>query len=129
VKKRLTPLFKALKSRVKHGFSCLKYLVDHIIIVIDRILVTNICKGFQYFLFYYKCWSEYGMEVVSGTLFAMEESIRAKLLAVGATSREKAATVQEAHLDTQEQNWLSYIAGGLFAGVKKAADRRYYVAA
>src|SRR3972149_5189387 len=28
------------------------------------------------------------MEVVSGTLFAMEESIRAKLLAAGATSRE-----------------------------------------
>ena len=69
------------------------------------------------------------MEVVSGTLFAMEESIKAKLLAIGATSKEKAATVQEARLDAQEQNWLRYIAGGLFAKVKKAADKRYYVAA
>lgn len=67
------------------------------------------------------------MEVVSGTLFAMEESIRTKLLAVGATSREKAVTVEEAHLDMQEQNWLHYIAGGLFAGVKKAEDKRFYV--
>jgi hypothetical protein len=68
------------------------------------------------------------MAVVSGVLFAMQESIRAKLLAVGATSIEKAATVQEAHLDIQEQNWLHYIAGGLFAVVKKTEGKRYYVA-
>jgi hypothetical protein len=67
------------------------------------------------------------MEAVSGILFAMEESIRTKLSAVGATSREKAATVQEAHLDAQEQNWLHYIAGGLFARVKKTGDGRFYV--
>jgi hypothetical protein len=69
------------------------------------------------------------IEIVSGTLFAMEESIKAKLLAIGATSKEKAATVQEAQLDMQERNWIRYIAGGLFARVKKAADGRYYVAA
>ena len=69
------------------------------------------------------------MEIVSGTLFAMQQRIRAKLLAMGATSREKAVTAQEAHLDMQEQNWLHYIAGGLFARVKKTEDRRYYVAA
>jgi len=68
------------------------------------------------------------MEVVSGILFAMQESIRAKLLAVGATSIEKAVTVQEAHLDMQEQNWLHYIAGGLLARVKKTEGKRYYVA-
>jgi hypothetical protein len=68
------------------------------------------------------------MEVVSGTLFAMQQRIRAKLLAMGATSREKAVTAQEAHLDMQEQNWLHYIAGGLFAMVKKTEDKRYYVA-
>lgn len=68
------------------------------------------------------------MEVVSGTLFAMEERIMTKLLAVGATSREKAMTVDEAHLDFQEQNWLHYIAGGLFARVKTTADGRFYVA-
>ena len=68
------------------------------------------------------------MEVVSGVFFAMQESIRAKLLAVGATSRQKAVTVQEAHFDMQEQNWLHYIAGGLFASVNKTEDQRYYVA-
>jgi hypothetical protein len=70
----------------------------------------------------------HGMEVVSGALFAIEESIRTKLLAVGATSKEKAATSQEAHLDMQEQNWIGYIAGGLFARVKKTGDGRFYVA-
>jgi hypothetical protein len=68
------------------------------------------------------------MEVVPGTLFAMEERIMTKLLAVGATSREKVTTVDETHLDFQEQNWLHYIAGGLFARVKKTADGRFYVA-
>jgi hypothetical protein len=68
------------------------------------------------------------MEVISGALFAIEESIRTKLIAVGATSREKAATSQEAQLDMQEQNWIHYIAGGLFANVKKTTDGRFYVA-
>jgi hypothetical protein len=69
------------------------------------------------------------MEVVSGTLFSMEERIKAKLVAAGATSMEKAVTAQEAHLDMQEQNWIHYIAGGLFARVKKTATNLYYVAA
>lgn len=67
------------------------------------------------------------MEVVSGTIFKMEQCIRAKLLAVGATSKAKAVTIQEANFDMQEQNWLSYVAGGLFSIVKKAGDK-YYVA-
>ena len=67
------------------------------------------------------------MKVASGITFAMQQRIRAKLLAMGATSREKAVTAQEAHLSTQEQNWLHYIAGGLFARVKKTKDKRYYV--
>ena len=68
------------------------------------------------------------MEVASGTLFATQQRIIAKLLAMGATSREKAVTAQEAHLDMQEQNWLHYIAGGLLARVRKTKDKRYYVA-
>ena len=68
------------------------------------------------------------MEVVSGTLFSMEESISTKLLKAGATSQEKAVTAQEAHLDMQEQNWIHYIAGGLFARIKKTATNLYYVA-
>jgi hypothetical protein len=68
------------------------------------------------------------MEVASGALFATQQRIIFKLLAMGATSREKAVTAQEANLDMQEQNWLHYIAGGLFARVKKTKDKRYYVA-
>ena len=67
------------------------------------------------------------MEVVSGVLFGMEERIRAKLIAVGATSHEKAVSAQGANLDMQESNWIHYIAGGMFAGVKKTTDNLYYV--
>ncbi len=67
------------------------------------------------------------MEVVSGTLFSMEERIRIKLLKAGATSHEKAVTAQQADLDMQEGNWIHYIAGGLFAGVKKTTANLYYV--
>ena len=69
------------------------------------------------------------MEGASGTVFKMEQCIRAKLLAVGANSKDKAVTIQEAHFDMQEENWLRYIAGGLFAVVKKTKDKRYYTAA
>ena len=68
------------------------------------------------------------MEASSGTIFAMQQRIIVKLLATGATSRKKAVTVQEAHLDMQEQNWLHYVAGGLTSKVKKTKDKRYYVA-
>jgi hypothetical protein len=57
----------------------------------------------------------------------MQERIIDKLLKRGATSREKAVTAQEAHLDVQEQNWLHYVAGGLASKVKKTRDKRYYV--
>lgn len=67
------------------------------------------------------------MELVSGTLFSMEERIKIKLLAAGATSREKAVTAIQAQLDFQEGNWIHYIAGGLFACVKKTATNQYYV--
>ena len=67
------------------------------------------------------------MESCAGTVFAMQQRIIAKLRAMGATSREKAATAQEAHLDFQEQNWLHYVAGGLASKVKKTGDKRYYV--
>ena len=67
------------------------------------------------------------MEGCSGTIYAMQQRIRAKLLALDATSREKAVTAQEANLDMQERNWLRYVAGGLLAKVKKTKDKRYYV--
>jgi len=67
------------------------------------------------------------IETASGIVFAMQQRIMAKLLAMGATSREKAVTAQEADLDMQEQNWLRYIAGGFASKVKKTKDKRYYV--
>jgi hypothetical protein len=68
------------------------------------------------------------MEATSGTVYAMQQRIIAKLLATDATSTIKAVTAQEAHLDMQEQNWLNYIAGGFASRVKKTRDKRYYVA-
>ena len=59
--------------------------------------------------------------------FNMENEIWDKLVAVEATSEERAVTVEEAGLEVQEQNWLPYVAGGLFAKVKKTKDNRYYV--
>ncbi|MGZ3733274.1 MAG: hypothetical protein ACXU9U_06005 [Parachlamydiaceae bacterium] len=67
------------------------------------------------------------MEDVSKTLFEMQQRIASKLRAVGANSRDKAVTAREADFDDPEQNWLNYIAGGLFALVKKTPDKRYYV--
>ena len=67
------------------------------------------------------------MKYVTGTVFKMEEGIKAKLAAAGATSEAKAVTIEEADLDMQEENWISYVAGGLFALVKKKGNK-YYVA-
>ena len=67
------------------------------------------------------------MEEVSKTISEMQQRIAFKLRAVGAISRDKAVTIREADLDDPEQNWLCYIAGGLFALVKKTQDKRYYV--
>ena len=67
------------------------------------------------------------MEATSGILFAVEAGIRSKLVAMGATSIEKAATSQQAKFSIKEVNWIDYIAGGMFAAVKKTRDRRFYV--
>lgn len=66
------------------------------------------------------------MDGFSGIAFKMEESIKAKLVELGATSKNNAITIQDANLDTQELNWIDYVAGGLFARVKKTQDKRYY---
>ena len=68
------------------------------------------------------------MEEVSKTISEMQQRIASKLKAVGANSRDNAVTAQEADFDVPEQNWLDYVAGGLFALVKKTRDKRYYVA-
>ena len=68
------------------------------------------------------------MEEVSKTISEMQQKIAFKLRAVGTNSRDNAVTVREVDFDDPEQNWLDYIAGGLFALVKKTQDKRYYVA-
>ncbi len=67
------------------------------------------------------------MEEVSKTVSEMQQRIASKLRAAGANSKDKAVTAQEADFDDPEQNWLGYIAGGLFALVKKTQDKRYYI--
>lgn len=64
--------------------------------------------------------------ICNGIIYGLESSIKTKLVTKGAISREKAATSQEAQLSMQEQNWLDYIAGGMFAKVKKTGDGRFY---
>ena len=68
------------------------------------------------------------MNMCIGNVYAMQQRIIAKLLATDATSTIKAVTAQDAQLDMQEKNWLSYIAGGLNSEVKKPKDKRYYIA-
>ncbi len=67
------------------------------------------------------------MEATSGIHFAIEAGIKAKLASAGAISREKAVTCNQANFSMQEQNWIDYIAGGMFAKVKKTGTGRFYV--
>ena len=67
------------------------------------------------------------MEVTSGIIYAIQARIASKLAAVGATSKEKAVTGQQANFSIKEQNWIDYIAGGMGATIKKTVDGRFYV--
>jgi hypothetical protein len=67
------------------------------------------------------------MENVSTVFLKMEYSIGDKLRLVGATSIDKAVAIEEVDLDMQELNWIDYVAGGLFASVKKTRNNRYYI--
>ena len=68
------------------------------------------------------------MEKASTTFLRMEYNIGNKLRSVGATSIDKAVAIEGLDLDLDELNWLNYVAGGLFAVVKKTEDKRYYIA-
>jgi hypothetical protein len=67
------------------------------------------------------------MSINTGIQHKIQNRIMSKLEAMGATSREKAVTIEKANLNAQEQNWLHYIAGGLGDTVKKTEDKRYYI--
>jgi hypothetical protein len=64
---------------------------------------------------------------LSGLQFKMRQRIVNRLEKAGATSREKAVSIEEAELDLQEQQWLGYLAGAFMDKVKKTKDQRYYV--
>ena len=64
---------------------------------------------------------------LSGLQFKMHYRIISKIKKAGATSKEKAVTIEEAELDLQEQQWLNYFAGTFLGRVKKTQDKRYYV--
>jgi hypothetical protein len=57
----------------------------------------------------------------------MLHRIASKIERAGATSKEKAVTVEEAALDSQERQWLSYFAGVFLGEIKKTQDKRYYI--
>ena len=67
------------------------------------------------------------METNTGVLYGLEASIKTKLIAQGAISEEKAVTIKQANFDMQERNWMAYIAGGMFATIKKTGNGRFYV--
>ncbi|UCF59002.1 MAG: hypothetical protein JSV15_00830 [Candidatus Bathyarchaeota archaeon] len=57
----------------------------------------------------------------------MNYRIISKFEKAGATSKEKAVTVEEADLDLQEQQWLDYFTGTFLGGIRKTKDKRYYI--
>ena len=64
---------------------------------------------------------------LSGIQFRMRYRIAFKIEKAGATSIEKAVTVEEAELDLEELQWLDYFAGGFLSRIKKTEDQRYYI--
>jgi len=64
---------------------------------------------------------------MSGTQFKMKQRLIRKLEKAGATSEEKAVTVEEAKFDLLEQYWLDYFAGTFLGNIKKTRDRQYYL--
>ncbi len=64
---------------------------------------------------------------LSGLQFKMRHKIVSKLKKVGATSKDKAVTIEEAQLDSREQKWLNYFAGAFLGKIKKTQDHRYYI--
>ena len=57
----------------------------------------------------------------------MEYRIIFKLEIAGATSEERAVTIEKADFTPEEQQWLTYVTGGFFSRVRKTRDRRYYI--
>ena len=63
---------------------------------------------------------------MSGFQFKMEQRIIHKLKRVGATSIEKAVTIEEASMDITEESWVNYFAGEYLGKIRKNGNDRYY---
>jgi len=57
----------------------------------------------------------------------MLHRIISKIERAGATSKEKAVTIEEAELNLQERQWLNYFAGVFLGEIKKTEGKRYYI--
>ena len=57
----------------------------------------------------------------------MRYRIAFKIEKAGATSKEKAVSIEEAKLNLEELQWLDYFAGAFLGEIKKTEDKRYYI--
>jgi hypothetical protein len=64
---------------------------------------------------------------LSGIHFKIKQRLIYKFKKAGATSREKAVTMENANLDMEERYWLNYFAGEFLGKIKKTEDHRYYI--
>ena len=64
---------------------------------------------------------------LSGLQYRMLYRILSKIEKAGGNSRDKAVTIEEAKLDLEEQQWITYFAGGFLSRIKKTEDQRYYI--
>jgi lysozyme family protein len=62
-----------------------------------------------------------------GVQFGIHQRLVRKFEKAGATSEEKAVTLEEAKLDLQEEYWLDYFAGTFLGKIKKTRGQRYYI--
>jgi hypothetical protein len=75
----------------------------------------------------YRGTCDLSSSALSGLDSVMCHNIVSKLKKVGAISKERAVTIEEAELNSREQNWLPYFAGVFLGEIKKTDDKRYYV--
>ena len=66
---------------------------------------------------------------MSGIQFKMQQKIIHKLERAGATSKEKAVTIEQASMDIVEESWLDYFAGDYLGQIIKTENSKYYTQA